>query len=466
MSSSKLLNQVFIKLKSGQLFLFKRSLKAFAVLAMWVFACASASVYAATSVKEARLWNAPDHSRLVLDLTAGVEHKLMTLKNPERVVIDVKQASKSKGLFNIDLKSSPIKSIRSATRNKSDLRIVLDMHSKVKPKSFLLKPNDQYGDRLVIDLYPEAKRASKPVERKTLSGGKRDVIVMIDPGHGGEDPGALGPGKVREKDVVLAISKELAKNINAKSGYKAYLTRSSDYFIKLRKRTALARDKNADLFVSVHADAFTRAQANGASVFALSTKGASSEAARWLAKKENASDLIGGSGVSLAEHDDMLASVLLDLSSTASIKASLSVGDKVLNSLGGVARLHKKSVQQAGFMVLKSPDIPSILVETGFISNPAESRRLKTRKYQRQIANSISKGVSAYFKETPPIGSLIAWEQSKGKSSSASSYIVRAGDTLSHIAARNAVSIASLRKLNKLRSDVLKVGQTLKLPRS
>ncbi|KZZ43452.1 N-acetylmuramoyl-L-alanine amidase, partial [Oleiphilus sp. HI0118] len=325
-------------------------------------------------VKEIRLWNAPDHSRLVLDLGSSVSHKLMTLQNPERVVIDLKGAKKKTRFDTLDLAASPVKSIRSAVRNGSDLRIVLDMKQQVKPKSFLLAPNDQYGNRLVIDLYPKsAKSASKPVKKLDIVDGRRDVVVVVDPGHGGEDPGAIGPGKVREKDVVLAISKELVRQINAVQGYKAYLTRETDYYIGLRKRTEIARKRNADLFVSVHADAFTRAQANGASVYALSLRGASSETARWLAKKENASDLIGGSGVKLGDHDDMLASVLLDLSSTASLKASLSVGDKVLSSLGGVARLHKSQVQQAGFAVLKSPDIPSILVETGFISNPAES---------------------------------------------------------------------------------------------
>ena len=436
----------------------------FIVSVFVVLASASALAAKQVDVKEIRLWNAPDHSRLVLDLESSVNHKLMTLQNPERVVIDLKGATKKTRFDTLDLGSSPVKSIRSAVRNGSDLRIVLDMKQQVKPKSFLLAPNDQYGNRLVIDLYPKnAKNASKPVKKLDIVDGKRDVIVVVDPGHGGEDPGAIGPGKVREKDVVLAISKELVRQINAVKGYKAYLTRETDYYIGLRKRTEVARKRNADLFVSVHADAFTRAQANGASVYALSLRGASSETARWLAKKENASDLIGGSGVKLGDHDDMLASVLLDLSSTASLKASLSVGDKVLGSLGGVARLHKSQVQQAGFVVLKSPDIPSILVETGFISNPAESRRLKTQKYQRKIASSISTGLKRYFNETPPLGSWLASNQAASR---AASYTVKRGDTLSHIAASYAVSVSQLRQLNKLRSDVLKVGQQLVLPRS
>lgn len=420
-----------------------------------------------SSIQDARLWNAPDHSRLVFDLSGRVSHQLMTLKNPDRVVVDIKNAKKSARFDGLDIANSPIKSIRSAARNGKDLRIVLDLNTQVKPKSFLLKPNDTYGNRLVIDLNALQSAKAKPSAIKNLSvaGDARDVIVMVDPGHGGEDPGAIGPGRVREKDVVLAISQELVRQINTVKGYKAYLTRSSDYYIGLRKRTELARERNADLFVSVHADAFTRPQANGASVFALSLRGATSETARWLAQKENASDLIGGSGVKLGEHDDMLASVLLDLSSTASLKASLSVGDKVLSSLGGVARLHKRNVQQAGFVVLKSPDIPSILVETGFISNPAESRRLKTRKYQRQIATSISKGLKGYFSDNPPLGTWLA-AQKAGSLSGDGSYTVRSGDTLSHIAASYSVSVNKLRQLNDLRSDVLRVGQRLKLPNS
>lgn len=424
-------------------------------------------VSAQSNIQDARLWNAPDHSRLVFDLSDSVTHKLMTLKSPDRVVVDIKNAKKSTRFDGFNFANSPIKSIRSAARNGKDLRIVLDLKDRVKPKSFLLKPNDTYGNRLVIDLNSIKSTKTKPSVVKNLSvaGGNRDVIVMVDPGHGGEDPGAIGPGRVREKDVVLAISKELVRQINTVKGYKAYLTRSSDYYIGLRKRTELARERNADLFISVHADAFTRPQANGASVFALSLRGATSETARWLAQKENASDLIGGSGVRLGEHDDMLASVLLDLSSTASLKASLSVGDRVLGALGGVARLHKKNVQQAGFVVLKSPDIPSILVETGFISNPAESRRLKTRKYQRQIATSISKGLKGYFNDSPPLGTWLA-AQKNGGSASDGAYTVRSGDTLSHIAASYSVSVNQLRKLNGLRSDVLRVGQRLKLPSS
>ena len=425
----------------------------------------SSNVFASAKVNNVRLWNAPDHTRFVFELSQPVEHKVMLLGAPDRLVLDIKDASRKANLDDMDFSDSPVKNIRSATRNKDDLRVVFDLKSKVSPKSFLLKPNAKYSDRLVVDLYRTDKKAvkSRPVV-KSLGNKKRDIVVVIDPGHGGEDPGAIGPNRVREKDIVLAISKELKSLIEKKKGYKAHLTRSGDYFIRLRDRSEKARKHNADLLVSVHADAFKKSQANGASVFALSNRGATSEAARWLAKKENASDLIGGvGGVSLDDKDDVLASVLLDLSSTASLKASLGVGEHVLKSMGGVARLHKKNVQQAGFVVLKSPDIPSILVETGFISNPAESRRLKTRKYQKKIAKAISTGLSKYFERTPPPGSFLA-SNSGMSGNSPRSYVVRKGDTLSHIAMKNDVSVKELRRFNGLSSNNVWVGQTLRVP--
>jgi len=454
--------------------------------------CFTGSVEAKQAkVTNARLWDAPDYTRLVFELSQPIEHKVLMLSKPDRLVLDIKNASKHLRFDDLNLSNTPIKGVRSAHRNKKDLRIVLDLKEKANPKSFLLKPNKQYGDRLVIDLYTSTKKQKSATRAhapslQVASARKRDIIVVIDPGHGGEDPGAIGPNKIKEKDIVLAIAKELKRQINGQKGYKAYLTRERDYYVGLRKRTLLARKFNTDLLVSIHADAFIKAQAHGASVFALSNRGATSETARWLAKKENSADLIGGVGsVSLEDKDDVLASVLLDLSSTASLKASLSVGGAVLKSMGKVARLHKSSVQQAGFVVLKSPDIPSILVETGFISNPKESRRLKTSKYQRQMASAINKGIVRYFEETPPPGTLLAWQKQsignpkvsplkevialrsvKSKSKAVKKYVVKKGDTLSHIAMRNDVSLKKLRQLNRLRSDQVWVGQRLQVPSS
>ena len=443
-----------------------------------------------SEVMNARIWESPESTRLVLELSDSVEYRVMTLVKPDRIVIDVSNTVKRPQIFNaLELSSSPLKDIRTAKRNKNDLRIVLDLKEKVEAKSFLLKANEQYKERLVFDLIPSSKKQlnsklKAKIENFNIHSGKRDIVVVIDPGHGGEDPGAIGPNGVREKHVVLAVSQALRDKINAQKGFKAVLTRESDYYIGLRDRTVLARKFNADLLVSVHADAFTKPQARGASVYAISTRGATSEMARWLAKKENSADLIGGiDGLSLDDKDDVLAGVLLDLSSTASLTASLGVGSQVLGSMGRMAHLHKKTVQQAGFAVLKSPDIPSILVETGFISNPSEAKKLKSGYYQKQLADSIHKGIVKYFEMTPPPGTLIAWlKQSKNQQASVGhghgsnvsiyrktpvsykKYTVKRGDTLSVIASQNKLSLQEIKSINGLSSDRLSVGQGLKLP--
>lgn len=423
----------------------------------------------AVNLTNARVWPAPDHTRLVFEVTAGVEHKLFSMSNPNRIVIDMSNAKLLTDLSDLSLVGSPIKRIRSATRNKRDLRVVLDVTRQVEPKSFLLKPNQQYGNRLVIDLHERNKNQAAPKIVRSVDGNhqKRDVVIVIDAGHGGEDPGALGPGRVREKDVVLAISKELKQLVGSQRGMKAQMTRDGDYYVGLRQRTGVARKHNADLLVSIHADAFHKPQASGASVYALSKRGASSEAARWLAKKENSADLIGGvGGVSLDDKDDVLAGVLLDLSMTASLNASLGVGSHVLKSMGGMTKLHKKRVEQAGFVVLKSPDIPSILVETGFISNPVEARRLKTRKYQKKMAKAIYRGLDTHFKTTPPPGTLLSYQKHNNRSSNPKRYKIQRGDTLSGIAKRNQVTVSQIRKENSLRSDHVRVGQVIRIPAS
>jgi N-acetylmuramoyl-L-alanine amidase len=430
-----------------------------------LFLCLSAESYSAT-ITNARVWPAPDHTRLVFEVSAGVDHKLFTLSNPSRIVLDLSNVKSLTDLSDLSLNGSPIKRIRTAVRNKKDLRVVLDISRSVTPKSFSLKPNQQYGNRLVVDLHEKKTTTKKPKIVKSVDQQKkRDIIVVIDAGHGGEDPGALGPGRVREKTVVLAIAKELQKLVNSKPGFKAKMTRNGDYYIGLRQRTKLARKYNADLFVSIHADAFHKPQANGASVYALSKRGSTSEAARWLAKKENSADLIGGV-ISLDDKDDILASVLLDLSMTGSLRASLGVGSHVLKSMGRMTRLHKKGVEQAGFVVLKSPDIPSILVETGFISNPSEAKRLKTRKYQKQMASAIFKGVNKHFTATPPQGSLLAYQQYNRAASSPKKYKIQRGDTLSGIAKNHQVTLSQLKRENRLQTDTVKVGQVLRIPAS
>ena len=446
---------------------------------------------AVTQVKSMRLWRAPDNTRLVFDLSGPVQHSVFTLTAPDRLVIDINGATLGAPL-NVSTSNTPITSVRSAQRTPTDLRVVVDLKKAVSPKSFTLAPNAQYGNRLVVDLYDQeadAIAASNPTPPPTpqppattpavpvtpaqpaiklppAPSGKRDIVVAIDAGHGGEDPGASGSRGQHEKDIVLDIAKELQRQINSEKGYRAELTRTGDYFIPLRKRTEIARKKGADLFVSIHADAAPSKAAFGASVFALSDRGATSETARWLADTENRSDLIGGAGnVSLDDKDRMLAGVLLDLSMTATLSSSLNVGQKVLGNMGRVTPLHKQRVEQAGFMVLKSPDIPSILVETGFISNANEASKLATRSHQQALARSIHTGVRQFFQQNPPPGTYIAWLRDSGKiAQGPREHTVRPGETLAMIAVRYQVSVAGLRSSNNLKTDELKVGQHLDIP--
>jgi len=452
-----------------------------------LLAALAAEVLAASDIRSVRLWRAPDNTRLVFDLSGPVQHSVFTLAAPDRIVIDVSGAKLATSLEQLSLANTPITGVRSAQRSADDLRVVIDLSAPVSPKSFTLAPNQQYGHRLVVDLFDQgsAPPASQtpsiatnappvpvtptqpPPKLTPVPNGKRDIIVAIDAGHGGEDPGALSPVKGQyEKNVTLAISRELQRQINAEKGFRAELVRTGDYFIPLRRRTEIARKKGADLFVSIHADAAPRASAFGASVYALSERGATSETARWLADAENQSDLIGGAGnVSLDDKDKMLAGVLLDLSMTASLSSSLNVGQKVLSNMGSITPLHKRRVEQAGFMVLKSPDIPSILVETGFISNPNEAKKLHTASHQQALARSITTGVKQFFHENPPPGTYVAWLRDEGKiAAGPREHVVARGESLALIAQRYQISLAALRSANKLNGDVIKVGQTLQIP--
>lgn len=426
----------------------------------------SVGAWAQVPVENARVWPAPDHTRVVFDLGAEVEHSVFTLENPHRLVVDLRDAALKYDVSRIDLGDSQIRRVRSAPRNGDDLRIVLDLASKSQPRSFLLPPNDQYGHRLVIDLVDAQQQQRQdytPVKSNNRSSGKRDIVVVIDAGHGGEDPGAIGPTGLREKDVVLEIARDLEKMVSAQRGYAAVLTRDRDYYVGLRQRTEIARKANADLFVSIHADAFYKPQPRGASVYALSLRGATSESARWLAQSENEADLIGGvGGVSLSDKDKTLASVLLDLSMTASMNASLGVGGRILKEMGAITHLHKNQVEQAAFVVLKSPDIPSLLVEAGFLSNPQEERSFRSSAHRRKLARSVFAGITAHFAETPPPGTLIAWE--KRKSGDELAYRIRSGDTLSGIARRNQTSVGKLKEMNSLNNEELQIGQIIRIP--
>lgn len=341
-----------------------------------------------------------ERSRLVFDLDGPVEHQIFTLGSPHRVVLDIEDVRLSGELPADAPAPSLIRRIRSAVRGDGDLRVVLDMEREVRPKSFVLQPNDKHGHRLVVDVINPS--GSTGGDSRPASGDKprRDLVIAIDAGHGGRDPGAIGRSGTFEKNLTLAVARRLYEVLDRTPGFRPVLTRNEDIYLDLRERMTKARREQADLFISLHADAFRDARARGSSVYALSLNGATSEAARWLAERENASDLVGG--VSLGDKDKMLASVLLDLSQSATIESSLDVGHEVLESLGGVNKLHKHSVQQAAFVVLKSPDIPSILVETAFISNPNEERRLQTAQHQQQLAEAIRDGVVDYFKRQAP----------------------------------------------------------------
>jgi len=420
-----------------------------------IFAMLCTSTWAGNAViRDARLWSAPDSTRIVFDISAPVEHSLFTLSKPNRIVVDIRKSKLNKKLIGSQYSKGVVRRIRSATQNNSDTRIVLDLAADVTPRSFLLKPHQSYGHRLVIDL--QSKHAKKSSRKQTAKVKKkksrRDLIIAIDAGHGGEDPGAIGHKGTREKDVVMAIARKLQRMISKQRGMRPVMIRTGDYYIGLRKRVSIARKNKADMFISIHADAFHNKSARGASVFALSQRGASNETARWLAESENASDFIGG--VSLEDKDDLLASVLLDLSMNGKVEASLELGDYVLSELKNVSRVHKRNVGQAGFAVLKSPDIPSILVETAFISNPKEEKKLRDSRYQQRMANSILKGVNAYFKQNEVPGTLLAQRH----------HVIAKGESLSVIADRYKVSLKELRHENELKSDRLIVGKVLVIP--
>ncbi|MGH8851785.1 MAG: N-acetylmuramoyl-L-alanine amidase [Casimicrobiaceae bacterium] len=384
----------------------------------------------AATMTSARIWPAREYTRLILESSSPIAHQMMVLKDPERLVLDLEDIAPDGELAQLVQRLRPndpyIRSIRVARFKPGVARIVLDLKSDVQPQLFALQPVGEYGHRLVLDLYPltppdplmalldGAGRTSppdgpdaspgKPAAREQqplAQGPRRPIIIAVDPGHGGEDPGAIGHRGTKEKNVTLAIARRIRTLIDREPGMRTMLTRDDDYFVPLNVRVQKARRVRADLFVSIHADAFSTPQARGSSVFALSEHGATSAAARWLAQRENEADLIGG--VNLDNRDPILAKTLLDLSQTAQINDSLRVGRSVLNGIGAVNPLHKGSVEQAGFAVLKAPDIPSILVETAFISNPDEELKLRSARQQQLFAESIADGIHRYFAQSPPL---------------------------------------------------------------
>ena len=412
-------------------------------------------------VDAVRLWRAPDHTRVVLDLSGASEFSTLSLENPERFVVDLSQSRLRASLTALPLEGTPISRVRSGIRQGTDLRLVFDLNGPVRTSVFMLPPNDTTGHRVVIDLFDDTlTEEPKPVLSVEYLEGRRDVVIAIDPGHGGEDPGASGPGGLREKTVVLQIARRLEDQLAKIPGFKPMLVRTGDYYVSLKNRRDKARALEADLFVSIHADAFREKSANGASVYMLSTsaRGTTSDAARYIADSENSADLIGG--VELSEMDRDLALTLTDLSMDKSLDASHELGDLILEQIGGVARLHKQKVERAGFAVLRSPDVPSLLIETGFISNPREAKRLTAPTYQDKLASAIRRGIQSWFVRKPPPGTLLAWQRKHGRRE----VTISSGDTLSEIAERYGVTVASIKTNNGLSRDMIYVGQTLLIP--
>lgn len=378
-------------------------------IVLWGLALAAA----AAELRELRLWAAPDSTRVVFDLSAATPHRVFTLDNPPRIVVDLEGLSpQAVRVANGTKGRGVVQRVRSAMRGDKTVRVVLDVSQPVTPRSFALKPNDQYGHRVVLDLdaprVAATPRAAAPAQPNRASPplpplvtlAERPIIIAVDAGHGGEDPGARGPTGLLEKDVALAMARRLAALINAEPGMQAILTRDGDYYLGLRQRVEIARRAQADLFVSVHANAFRDPSLRGSSVYVLSNRGASSEHARLLAQRENASDLIGG--IQISAKDDDLASVLIDLSQSATLEASFDVAGRILRALSQINPLQKTTVQQAGFMVLKAPDIPSVLVETAFITNPEEERLLRHPRHQERFARSMLQGIKDYFEAYRP----------------------------------------------------------------
>lgn len=410
-----------------------------------------------------------ERTRVVVDIDRAAKYSWFTLKNPNRVVVDIPKARFSLRGKRIPDGKGAVANIRAANRENGMARLVLDLSVASSASSFLVPPGNGAGNRLVIDLSAQGAIPAKARQTNTALAtvkkvpdlaAERVLIIAIDPGHGGKDPGARGRSGLLEKTAVLQISKRIATAIDSEPGMRSFLTRSDDRFLRLKARMRLARKAGADLFISIHADSFSDRRVRGSTVYVLSGKGATDEAAVLLAKRENAADLIGG--VPLNDKDDVLAGVLVDLTQNASLEASIEVGDLLIGEMSRVGKVRKNRVQQAGFRVLKLPDVPSLLIETAFISNPQDESNLRSVQYQQRLADAVLRSVRSYFYANPLPGTLVA--KLARTYQAPRQYVIRRGDTLSEIAARYKVSISRIRDANRLSGSRIRVGQVLEIP--
>nr|WP_244325726.1 N-acetylmuramoyl-L-alanine amidase [Shewanella aestuarii] len=422
----------------------------------------SFAVHSANKVDSVRIWAAPESTRVVFDLSQAPQYESFTLTEPDRLVVDIKDTKKNFNLDSITNNSRLIKRIRvSNPPAKGTLRLVIDLTKATKFNLFTLPPTAPYGNRLVVDLDDSFSAEAKAKVAVQSSDSNRDIIIAIDAGHGGEDPGSIGPSGMYEKRVVLSIAKRLADKINATPGLQAVMTRTGDYFVDLNRRSELARRSKADLLLSIHADAFTSPQPRGASVWVLSMRRADSELGRLLEQTEKHSELLGGVGdiIQNSDVEKYLVQTLIDMQKNNSMVMSNDIAKDILRDLGSITHLHKKSPEAASLAVLKAADIPSILIETGFISNPQEERLLKNGNHQQKLADAIHRGVLRYFESNPPSGTLLAKRTN-------TKHKVKSGESLSVIARRYGVSIEGIKKANNMKSDMVRIGQNLVIPRA
>ncbi|AAZ25558.1 N-acetylmuramoyl-L-alanine amidase [Colwellia psychrerythraea] len=431
-------------------------LRALSFLCVAVLSLLSVNTYAANSIDGIRVWPAPENTRIVFDVKKKPDYKFFTLSKPNRLVIDFTNTKNTVALKNLAVNDPRVKLFRSSV-NKGKTRLVLELTKSYQLTVFPLAPAGQYGHRLVIDLY-DKNRSKKNVSKPKKSVG--DIIIGIDAGHGGEDPGSIGGKGTYEKRVTLAIAKKLQKVINKEKGMKAVMIRSGDYYVNLNRRTSLARDKHVDFLVSIHADAFHTPGPSGASVWVVTKSRAESELSRWLVNREKKSELLGGGGgVIKNTSDSHLALALADMSKEHSLGVSFGVANNVIKELKKITKMHKSTPQNGNFAVLKSSDIPSILVETGFISNHKEEKNLTWSKHQQRLANAIHGGIKKHFLAHPLTGSYFASVGYK-------KHKVRSGESLSVLAKRYNISMSKLKSINKLKTNSLRIGQTLKIPRT